>query len=78
MKLATPQIYVSRAACDPIRERLAFDFEDLGEHQVKNIKRRIHVFNVRIEGLAGSIFGQTRANSEAVPVHTTSETAIGV
>jgi class 3 adenylate cyclase len=43
-------IYISRAACDPIRDRLAFDFEDLGEHQVKNIARPIHVFGVRIEG----------------------------
>jgi len=59
-------IYISRAACDPIRERLAFDFEDLGEHQVKNITRRIQVFNVRIEGLAGGIFGHTRANSDSV------------
>ena len=45
-------IYVSRAACDPIRERLAFDFEDLGTRQVKNITRPIHVFNVLIDGLA--------------------------
>jgi class 3 adenylate cyclase/peptidoglycan hydrolase-like protein with peptidoglycan-binding domain len=45
-------IYVSRAACDSVRERLAFDFEDLGEHRVKNISRPIHVFGVRIgEGL---------------------------
>lgn len=44
-------IYVSRAACDPIRERLAFDFEDLGEHQVKNIARPIQVFGVLIEGM---------------------------
>jgi class 3 adenylate cyclase len=44
-------IYVSRAACDPIRERLAFDFEDLGEHRVKNIARPIQVFGVLIEGV---------------------------
>jgi class 3 adenylate cyclase len=63
-------IYISRAACDPIRERLAFDFEDLGEHHVKNITRPIEVFNVRIGGLAGGIFDQTRANSESVPMPT--------
>src|SRR5580658_9688219 len=34
-------IYVSRAVCDPIRERFAFDFEDLGDHHVKNITRPI-------------------------------------
>jgi hypothetical protein len=31
-------IYISRAACDPIRERLAFDFEDLGERRVKILR----------------------------------------
>jgi class 3 adenylate cyclase len=71
-------IYISRAACDPIRERLAFEFEDLGEHHVKNITRRIQVFNVRIESLAGGIFGQTGANSESALTPTTSEMAAGV
>jgi adenylate cyclase len=47
-------IFISRAACDPIRDRLAFDFEDLGEHQVKNITRPIHVFGVRMDGTAES------------------------
>lgn len=47
-------IYISRTACDPIRDRLAFDFTDLGEHQVKNITRPIHVFGVRIEGESGT------------------------
>jgi len=71
-------IYISRAACDPIRERLAFDFEDLGERHVKNITRLIHVFNVRIQGLAEGNFGYTGANSESVPMPTSSETTIGV
>jgi adenylate cyclase len=60
-------IYISRSACDPIRERLAFDFEDLGERRVKNIARLIHVFNVRIEGLAGGMFAEIGANSESAP-----------
>jgi class 3 adenylate cyclase len=60
-------IYISRAACDPIRERLAFDFEDLGERRVKNIARLIHVFNVRIDGLAGGMFAEIGANSESAP-----------
>jgi adenylate cyclase len=47
-------IYISRAACDSIRDRFAFDFQDLGEHQVKNITRPIHVFGVRIDGAAES------------------------
>jgi class 3 adenylate cyclase len=69
-------IYVSRAACDPIRERLAFDFQDLGNHHVKNIERPIQVFGVRIEGLAESkLFEQpgsvaTPAPSQAYPPET--------
>ena len=46
---------------------LPFDFEDLGERRVKNIARLIHVFNVRIEGLAGGMFAEIGANSESAP-----------
>ena len=40
-------IYVSRAVRDPVRDKLAFSFEDLGEMAAKNIARPIHVFRVR-------------------------------
>jgi adenylate cyclase len=40
-------IYVSRAVRDPVRDKLAFRFEDLGEVAAKNIARPIHVFRVR-------------------------------
>src|SRR5215469_8341380 len=40
-------IYVSRAVRDPVRDKLAFSFEDLGEMRAKNIARPIHVFRVR-------------------------------
>ena len=40
-------IYVSRAVPDPVRDKLAFSFEDLGEVAAKNIARPIHVFRVR-------------------------------
>ena len=40
-------ICVSRAVRDPVRDKLAFSFEDLGEVAAKNIARRIHVFRVR-------------------------------
>ena len=40
-------IYVSRAVRDPVRDKLAFSFEDLGEVAAKNIARPIHVFRVR-------------------------------
>ena len=32
---------------DPVRDKLAFSFEDLGEISAKNIARPIHVFRVR-------------------------------
>jgi class 3 adenylate cyclase/TolB-like protein len=40
-------IYVSHAVRDPVRDKLAFSFEDLGEVTAKNIARPIHVFRVR-------------------------------
>jgi class 3 adenylate cyclase len=40
-------IYVSRAVRDPVRDKLSFSFEDLGEVSAKNIARPIHVFRVR-------------------------------
>ncbi len=43
-------ICVSRAAHDQVRERLNFDFQDMGEHQVKNISRPIQVFRVQLDG----------------------------
>ena len=39
-------ICVSRAARDPLRDRVAVTFEDLGEHTVKNIARPVRVFRV--------------------------------
>ncbi len=40
-------ICVSRAVRDPVRDKLAFSFDDLGEVSAKNIARPIHVFRVR-------------------------------
>jgi class 3 adenylate cyclase len=40
-------ICVSRAVRDPVRDKLAFGFDDLGEVLAKNIARPIHVFRVR-------------------------------
>ena len=45
-------IYVSRSVRDPVRDKLAFSFEDLGEKTAKNIARPIHVFRVRHDGEA--------------------------
>jgi class 3 adenylate cyclase/TolB-like protein len=46
-------IYVSRTVRDPVRDKLAFSFEDLGEISAKNIVRPIHVFRVRHDTEAG-------------------------
>jgi TolB-like protein/class 3 adenylate cyclase len=39
-------ICVSRAVCDQVRDRVSLAFEDLGEQQVKNIARPLHVYRV--------------------------------
>src|SRR5215472_15583931 len=39
-------INVSRAVRDQIRDRLSIAFEDLGEHQVKNVARPVRAFRV--------------------------------
>jgi len=45
--LAEPgQVFVSNTVHDHVRDRLPFAFEDLGEHQVKNISRAVRVFRV--------------------------------
>jgi TolB-like protein/class 3 adenylate cyclase len=42
-------VLVSNTVHDHVRDRLPFVFEDLGEHQVKNIARPVRVFRVRPE-----------------------------
>jgi len=36
---------------DPVRDKLGFTFEDIGEQAVKNIARPIHAYRVRFEGV---------------------------
>ena len=43
-------VFVSNTVHDQVRDRLPFVFEDLGEQQVKNIARPVHVYRVRPEG----------------------------
>jgi TolB-like protein/class 3 adenylate cyclase len=43
-------ICVSRAVRDPVRERLGFTFEDIGEQALKNIAAPIHAYRVRFGG----------------------------
>jgi class 3 adenylate cyclase/TolB-like protein len=40
-------VWVSQAVRDPVRDKLSFSFEDLGNISAKNIARPIHVFRVR-------------------------------
>ena len=42
-------ICLSRVVRDEVRDKLDFVFDDLGEHQVKNIARPVRVFAVRLD-----------------------------
>jgi len=54
--LAAPGgICVSRMVRDQIRDKLPYAFEDMGEHNVKNITRPVRVYSLRAEGLAGGL-----------------------
>jgi len=45
--LAAPGgIYVSKVVRDQVRDKVDFGFEDLGEQQVKNIARPVHVYRI--------------------------------
>lgn len=46
-------IYVSRAVRDQVRDKLAFELEDLGEQSVKNIERPVRIFKVKWTPLGG-------------------------
>jgi adenylate cyclase len=41
-------ICVSRVVRDQVRDKVEFGFEDLGEHQVKNIARPVHVYRIAV------------------------------
>ena len=48
--LAEPgRINVSRAVRDQVRDRLPIAFEDLGEHEVKNIARPVRAFRIALD-----------------------------
>jgi len=54
-------ICVSRVVYDQVRDKLDVAFEDLGEQQVKNIARPVHVWRVRL--------GTKSAISAPLPLH---------
>src|SRR5262245_22434036 len=43
-------VFVSNTVHEHVRDRLPFVFEDLGQQQVKNISRPVHVFRIRPQG----------------------------
>jgi class 3 adenylate cyclase/outer membrane protein OmpA-like peptidoglycan-associated protein len=54
-------ICVSRVVRDQVRDKLSFGFEDLGQRQVKNIARPVHIFRVALdaglEAATGAVIG---------------------
>src|SRR5215469_4251469 len=52
-------ICISRAACEQVRDKVGFSFEDIGEQAVKNIKRPVHVYRVRSEGIEPATAAKT-------------------
>jgi adenylate cyclase len=63
-------IYVSRVVHDQVRDKLAFDFEDMGEQTVKNIVRPVGVHRIHLvdpatsQKVAGSSSGRGQAISD--------------
>src|SRR5215467_9721919 len=45
-------VFVSNTVYDHVRDRLPVVFEDLGEHQVKNIARPVRVYGLRLDNIA--------------------------
>jgi adenylate cyclase len=71
--LAAPGgICVSRVVRDQVRDKVDLGFEDLGEQQVKNIARPVHVYRIPLDGAdagAATVTRQALARGIAVPEH---------
>jgi len=52
-------ICISRAVLDQVRKHLDLDYEDLGEHEVKNIAEPVRVYRVLTGAAAGAVVGGT-------------------
>jgi adenylate cyclase len=57
-------VLVSRAVRDQVRDRLELAFEDLGEHELKNIARPVRVYRVRVPAESKA----APARGEALPL----------
>ena len=64
--LAEPgSICVTRGVRDHLRDRMDYEFEDLGEHSVKNISRPIRVFRVKFDPSAVATMPSTENTSRS-------------
>ena len=54
-------VWVSRTVRNQVRDKLSFRFDDMGEHEVKNIARPLHVFRVRVDDKPADELTQARA-----------------
>jgi class 3 adenylate cyclase len=70
-------ICVTRGVRDHVRDRVDYEFEDLGEHSVKNIARPVRVFRVAFDP-DGSTELAANGASEAAPTPSVSVTSAGV
>jgi class 3 adenylate cyclase len=61
-------IYISSSAYDRVRGKLAVDFADLGEHNLKNIARPVHVYRVQFEGTTKSASPLTLPDRPSIAV----------
>ena len=60
-------INVSRAVRDQVRDRLPITFEDIGEHEVKNIARPVRVFRISLEERPAASPGTVRRMAARPP-----------
>src|ERR1700736_1322596 len=60
-------INVSRAVRDQVRDRLPIAFEDLGEHEVKNISRPVRAFRIVLDKPAASAVTAVRKRAATPP-----------
>jgi adenylate cyclase len=58
-------INVSRAVRDQVRDRLPIAFEDLGEHEVKNVARPVRAFRIVMDKPAGAPVSAARKTPAA-------------
>jgi adenylate cyclase len=60
-------INVSRAVRDQVRDRLPLVFEDLGEHEVKNVARPVRAFRIVMDKPAGAPASTAQKKAAAPP-----------